>query len=174
MTEAAQAPFKGPFRIIEGYEGPSGAEVQAADGYIVSALISPHKAQWLCDTLNAATRPAPTPVGDDLVETAGKALYMHERKTMATEAAANMPWEALPPFARGLWRNKARAVIDAIPTTPPIPARATAPAGHVLTEQEKEVAVGGAYEMPDGRKFWNDAPVAREIARRVMEAMRKK
>ncbi|MBI1689491.1 hypothetical protein D9Y22_12290 [Methylorubrum sp. DB1722] len=31
-----------------------------------------------------------------------------------------------------------------------------------------EARVGGAYEMPDGRKFWIDAPVAREIARRAI------
>ena len=30
-----------------------------------------------------------------------------------------------------------------------------------------EAAVGGAYDMGDGRQFWVDAPVAREIARRV-------
>lgn len=30
-----------------------------------------------------------------------------------------------------------------------------------------EHAIGGSYEMPDGRKFWIDGPVAREIARRV-------
>lgn len=33
-----------------------------------------------------------------------------------------------------------------------------------------ESAVGGAYEMPDGRKFWVDAAVAAEIARRVKAA----
>ncbi len=35
---------------------------------------------------------------------------------------------------------------------------------------EIEQAIGGAYEMPDGRKFWIDAPVAREIVRRIMES----
>jgi hypothetical protein len=30
-----------------------------------------------------------------------------------------------------------------------------------------EARVGGSYEMPDGRKFWIDGPVAREIARRA-------
>lgn len=34
-----------------------------------------------------------------------------------------------------------------------------------------EAAVGGAYEMQDGRRFWVDAPVAREIVRRVMNAI---
>lgn len=31
-----------------------------------------------------------------------------------------------------------------------------------------EAMVGGAYEMPDVRTFWIDAPVAREIARRAV------
>ncbi|WP_209045922.1 hypothetical protein, partial [Rhizorhabdus histidinilytica] len=31
--------------------------------------------------------------------------------------------------------------------------------------------IGGAYEMPDGRSFWIDAPVAREMARRVLAAL---
>jgi hypothetical protein len=30
-----------------------------------------------------------------------------------------------------------------------------------------EQAVGGAYQLPDGRKFWVDTAAAREIARRV-------
>lgn len=34
-----------------------------------------------------------------------------------------------------------------------------------------ECAIGGAYEMPDGRKFWIDGPVAREMARRVLGAL---
>ena len=34
-----------------------------------------------------------------------------------------------------------------------------------------ETAVGGAYQMPDGREFWIDGPVAREITRRVVEAL---
>lgn len=34
-----------------------------------------------------------------------------------------------------------------------------------------ERAVGGAYEMPDGRKFWIDAPIAREIVRRAWNAL---
>jgi hypothetical protein len=33
-----------------------------------------------------------------------------------------------------------------------------------------ETRVGGSYEMPDGRKFWVDGPVAREIARRAAGA----
>ncbi len=36
--------------------------------------------------------------------------------------------------------------------------------------REIETAVGGTYEMPDGRAFWIDGPVAREITRRVMAA----
>ena len=36
------------------------------------------------------------------------------------------------------------------------------------TAAEVEVRVGGAYEMPDGRSFWVDAPVAREIAHRAI------
>jgi hypothetical protein len=34
-----------------------------------------------------------------------------------------------------------------------------------------ETAIGGAYKMPDGREFWIDAPVAREMTRRVMAAL---
>jgi hypothetical protein len=34
-----------------------------------------------------------------------------------------------------------------------------------------ESALGGGYEMPDGRKFWVDASVAREMARRVLVAL---
>ena len=37
-----------------------------------------------------------------------------------------------------------------------------------------ESAVGGAYQMPDGRQFWIDGPVAREITRRVVEALEKR
>lgn len=36
-----------------------------------------------------------------------------------------------------------------------------------ITNAEIELAIGGSYEMPDGRKFWIDGPVAREIVRRV-------
>ena len=32
-----------------------------------------------------------------------------------------------------------------------------------------EARVGGSYEMSDGRKFWIDGPVAREIARRAVD-----
>lgn len=32
-----------------------------------------------------------------------------------------------------------------------------------------ECTIGGGYEMPDGRKFWVDGPVAREMTRRVMQ-----
>jgi len=35
-------------------------------------------------------------------------------------------------------------------------------------EKRIEVAIGGAYQLDDGREFWIDAPVAREMARRVM------
>ncbi|MFC0305147.1 hypothetical protein [Rhizorhabdus histidinilytica] len=38
-------------------------------------------------------------------------------------------------------------------------------------ERTIETAIGGAYEMPDGRSFWIDAPVAREMARRVLAAL---
>ena len=33
-------------------------------------------------------------------------------------------------------------------------------------------AVGGEYRMPDGREFWIDGPVAREIARRAADAIK--
>lgn len=33
-----------------------------------------------------------------------------------------------------------------------------------------ETAIGGAYQMPDDRKFWIDGPVAREIVRRILES----
>lgn len=36
---------------------------------------------------------------------------------------------------------------------------------------EIEASVTGAYEMPDGRTFWIDGPVAREIARRAAIAL---
>lgn len=31
-----------------------------------------------------------------------------------------------------------------------------------------EMRIGGSYEMPDGRTFWIDAPVAGEIAKRAV------
>lgn len=37
-----------------------------------------------------------------------------------------------------------------------------------------ELAIGGAYQMPDGRAFWVDGPVAREMARRVVAAVEMK
>lgn len=37
-----------------------------------------------------------------------------------------------------------------------------------LSAVEIECRVGGAYKMSDGREFWIDGPVAREIARRVL------
>jgi len=37
-----------------------------------------------------------------------------------------------------------------------------------------ETAVGGAYQMTDGRDFWIDGPVAREITRRVSEVLDRK
>lgn len=39
------------------------------------------------------------------------------------------------------------------------------------TQAVIETAVGGAYLIPDGREFWIDGPVAREITRRVSEAL---
>lgn len=35
--------------------------------------------------------------------------------------------------------------------------------------REIDAAVGGAYTMPDGRQFWIDGPVAREIAARALK-----
>lgn len=67
------------------------------------------------------------------------------------------------------FRRMARTVLTAVWQA----ARAAAPASP-LTEVEIECAIGGAYEMEDGRQFWIDAPVAREMARRVMEATRNK
>ncbi|MCI0401295.1 MAG: hypothetical protein L0Z68_08365 [Gammaproteobacteria bacterium] len=40
--------------------------------------------------------------------------------------------------------------------------------GEMLNEPAIEFAVGGAYRMDDGREFWVDATVAREIARRIV------
>lgn len=37
----------------------------------------------------------------------------------------------------------------------------------IVTERAIEERVGGTYQMPDGRTFWIDGPVAREIASRV-------
>jgi len=34
-----------------------------------------------------------------------------------------------------------------------------------------EAAIGGSYDMPDGRKFWIDAPVAREMTKRALAAL---
>ena len=34
-----------------------------------------------------------------------------------------------------------------------------------------EQAIGGKYEMPDGRTFWIDGPVAREMSRRMLNAL---
>lgn len=39
---------------------------------------------------------------------------------------------------------------------------------NLMNERMIEARVGGTYEMPDGRKFWMDAPVAKEIARRAL------
>ena len=36
-----------------------------------------------------------------------------------------------------------------------------------LADVDLECSIGGAYEMPDGRKFWIDGPVAREIVKRI-------
>lgn len=38
----------------------------------------------------------------------------------------------------------------------------------IPSPDQLEAAIGGSYVMPDGRNFWIDAPVAREITRRVM------
>lgn len=35
-----------------------------------------------------------------------------------------------------------------------------------------ETAIGGAYNMPDGRSFWVDRPSAREMVRRIMYALK--
>lgn len=51
--------------------------------------------------------------------------------------------------------------------------RRAEPQTEQTTEREIEVAVGGAYKMLDGREFWIDGPVAREIARRAVEAGRR-
>lgn len=34
-----------------------------------------------------------------------------------------------------------------------------------------ETALGGSYDMPDGRKFWIDVPVAREMTKRALAAL---
>lgn len=39
---------------------------------------------------------------------------------------------------------------------------------NLMNEGQVEARVGGAYEMPDGRTFWLDAPVAKEVARRAL------
>lgn len=40
------------------------------------------------------------------------------------------------------------------------------------TFREKvEFAIGGAYEMPDGRAFWIDRPISCEMARRVTKSL---
>lgn len=56
------------------------------------------------------------------------------------------------------------------PTTKVAFASPTQPAatGRPLSADQIERSIGGAYEMPDGRKFWIDGPVAREMARRVL------
>lgn len=49
--------------------------------------------------------------------------------------------------------------------TPPVPSGD----GVLVTDE----FIGGAYDLPDGRQFWIDGPVAREIARRINEGMKK-
>lgn len=39
---------------------------------------------------------------------------------------------------------------------------------NLMSERMISARVGGSYQMPDGRKFWIDAPVAQEIARRAL------
>lgn len=41
--------------------------------------------------------------------------------------------------------------------------------GLLMDASTIEARVGGSYEMSDGRKFWIDSPVAREIARRAVD-----
>lgn len=43
-----------------------------------------------------------------------------------------------------------------------------------LNPKELEVAIGGRYQIPDGRDFWIDGPVARQIAGRVASSSRAK
>jgi hypothetical protein len=67
MTEAAQAPYKGPFSVKHH------SDTEMADHYWIEDAngkairgVDLGGAQWLRDTLNAATRPATAPVGGDL------------------------------------------------------------------------------------------------------------
>lgn len=39
---------------------------------------------------------------------------------------------------------------------------------NLMNERMISARVGGSYQMPDGRKFWIDTPVAQEIARRAL------
>ncbi|EHP91889.1 hypothetical protein [Methylorubrum extorquens] len=39
---------------------------------------------------------------------------------------------------------------------------------NLMNERMVSARVGGSYQMPDGRGFWVDAPVAQEIARRAL------
>lgn len=39
---------------------------------------------------------------------------------------------------------------------------------NLMNERMVSARVGGSYQMPDGREFWVDAPVAQEIARRAL------
>jgi hypothetical protein len=55
-------PFKPPFRLLSSHEG---AEVVDADGWVISSLLSPHKAEWLRDQLNAARLSQPSAPGVD-------------------------------------------------------------------------------------------------------------
>jgi hypothetical protein len=59
MTEAAQAPYKGPFR-----EHLDSGSVVDATGCLLCDAGNSDRARWLCDTLNA-TRPAPASVGGE-------------------------------------------------------------------------------------------------------------
>lgn len=39
---------------------------------------------------------------------------------------------------------------------------------NLMNERMVSARVGGSYQMPGGREFWVDAPVAQEIARRAL------
>jgi hypothetical protein len=192
MTEAARAPFKGPFEVEPHYWEEaetkiSGYQVIDADSRLVVLFPgygTEPKAQWLRDTLNAATCPAPAPVGgeapsrmlqigaavSDFEEavTSGSAeerdrkkvrLYQLVRDVILATPAIPQPGEIsdlldslideatekcsesfighddmhkLPSYA---------AVVQSMQA-----ARATAPAGHVLTAEERgEIALIAGY-----------------------------
>lgn len=63
------------------------------------------------------------------------------------------------------WIGHGPSVLDALAAAEAERDRLRALAEQRLAHAEQ--AIGGAYEMPDGRKFWIDGPVAREIVRRI-------